>query len=548
MGAVDLRPYQEEARRAVEREWDEGRAKTLLVLPTGCGKTIVFAMVAKDVVDGGGRVLVLAHRGELLDQAADKIGKATGLGCSVEKAERTSVGEWFRVTVGSVQTMMRPSRLDRFPRDWFDAIIVDEAHHALSASYQAVLDHFDAADVLGVTATPDRGDRRNLGAYFDSIAYEYTLPRAIKEGYLCPIKAQTVPLAIDLAAVRTQSGDYSAGDLGTALDPYLERIADEMLAAGCTERKTVVFLPLVKTSQKFRGILEAKGFHAMEVNGESADRAETLAAFDEAGGGAVLCNSMLLTEGWDCPSVDCVVVLRPTKVRSLYCQMVGRGTRLSPETGKTELLLLDFLWHVERHELCRPAHLIAESEDVARAMTERLEQAGCPEDLEEVEREAAKDVVEERERALAEQLESMRKRKRKLVDPLQFEMSIASEDLTGYVPQFAWEMAPASDAQKEALEKAGICPDEIGCAGKASLLMDKIAKRRAEGLATPKQIRQLEGRGFRRVGEWTMDQASALISRIAANGWRTPASIDPATYEPSREARAARVPTLRLGA
>ena len=548
MGAVDLRPYQEEARRAVEREWDEGRAKTLLVLPTGCGKTIVFAMVAKDVVDGGGRVLVLAHRGELLDQAADKIGKATGLGCSVEKAERTSVGEWFRVTVGSVQTMMRPSRLDRFPRDWFDAIIVDEAHHALSASYQAVLDHFDAADVLGVTATPDRGDRRDLGAYFDSIAYEYTLPRAIKEGYLCPIKAQTVPLAIDLAAVRTQSGDYSAGDLGTALDPYLDRIADEMLAAGCTERKTVVFLPLVKTSQKFRGILEAKGFRAMEVNGESADRAETLAAFDEAGGGAVLCNSMLLTEGWDCPSVDCVVVLRPTKVRSLYCQMVGRGTRLSPETGKTELLLLDFLWHVERHELCRPAHLIAESEDVARAMTERLEQAGCPEDLEEVEREAAKDVVEERERALAEQLESMRKRKRKLVDPLQFEMSIASEDLTGYVPQFAWEMAPASDAQKEALEKAGICPDEIGCAGKASLLMDKIAKRRAEGLATPKQIRQLEGRGFRRVGEWTMDQASALISRIAANGWRTPASIDPATYEPSREARAARVPTLRLGA
>ena len=548
MGAVDLRPYQEEARRAVEREWDEGRAKTLLVLPTGCGKTIVFAMVAKDVVDGGGRVLVLAHRGELLDQAADKIGKATGLGCSVEKAERTSVGEWFRVTVGSVQTMMRPSRLERFPHDWFDAIIVDEAHHALSASYQAVLDWFDGADVLGVTATPDRGDRRDLGAYFDSIAYEYTLPRAIKEGYLCPIKAQTVPLAIDLAAVRTQSGDYSAGDLGTALDPYLERIADEMLAAGCAERKTVVFLPLVKTSQKFRGILEAKGFRAMEVNGESADRAETLAAFDEAGGGAVLCNSMLLTEGWDCPSVDCVVVLRPTKVRSLYCQMVGRGTRLSPETGKTELLLLDFLWHVERHELCRPAHLIAESEDVARAMTERLEQAGCPEDLEEVEREAAKDVVEERERALAEQLESMRKRKRKLVDPLQFEMSIASEDLTGYVPQFAWEMAPASDAQKEALEKAGICPDEIGCAGKASLLMDQIAKRRAEGLAPPTQIRQLEGRGVRRVGEWTMDQASALISRIAANGWRTPASIDPATYEPSREARAARVPTLRLGA
>ena len=527
MPAVELRPYQQEAREAIAREWDGGRRKTLLVLPTGTGKTVVFAFVAKDAVDAGGRVLVLAHRGELLQQAADKIGAATGLGCSVEKAERTCLGEWFRVVVGSVQTLMRSKRLEQFPHDYFGVIIVDEAHHALSDSYQTVLGWFPEARVLGVTATPDRGDRRNLGAYFDSIAYEYTLPSAIRDGHLCPIKAQTVPLSID---------------------PYLERIADEMLAAGCMERKTVCFLPLVKTSRKFRGILAAKGFRALEVNGESAERAETLAAFDAAGGGAVLCNSMLLTEGWDCPSVDCVVVLRPTKVRSLYCQMVGRGTRLSPETGKTELLLLDFLWHVERHELCRPAHLIAESEDVARAMTERLEQAGCPEDLEEVEREAAKDVVEERERALAEQLESMRKRKRKLVDPLQFEMSIASEDLTGYVPQFAWEMAPASDAQKAALEKAGICPDEIGCAGKASLLMDKIAKRRAEGLATPKQIRQLEGRGFRRVGEWTMDQASALISRIAANGWRTPASIDPATYEPSREARAARVPTLRLGA
>ena len=532
MPSVELRPYQQEAREAIAREWDGGHRKTLLVLPTGTGKTVVFAFVAKDAVDAGGRVLVLANRGELLQQAADKIGAATGLGCSVEKAERTCLGEWFRVVVGSVQTLMRSKRLEQFPHDYFDAIIVDEAHHALSDSYQAVLGWFPEARVLGVTATPDRGDRRNLGAYFDSIAYEYTLPSAIRDGHLCPIKAQTVPLSIDLSAVKVQSGDYAAGDLGTALDPYLERIADEMLAAGGLARKTVCFLPLVKTSQKFRGILAAKGFRALEVNGESAERAETLAAFDAAGGGAVLCNSMLLTEGWDCPSVDCVVVLRPTKVRSLYCQMVGRGTRLSPETGKTELLLLDFLWHTERHELCRPAHLVAEGEDVARAMTERLEQAGCPEDLEEVEREAAKDVVEERERKLAEQLASMRSRKRKLVDPLQFEMSIAAEDLSGYVPQFGWEMAPTSEAQKAALEKAGIFPDEVECAGKASLLLDKISKRRAEGLATPRQIRQLEGRGFRRVGEWSFDQATTLISRIAANGWRTPASVDPASYDP----------------
>ena len=185
-------------------------------------------------------------------------------------------------------------------------------------------------------------------------------PTAIREGYLCPIRAQTVPLSIDLAGVKVSAGDFAAGDLGTALDPYLERIADEMLAAGCMQRKTVAFLPLVATSKKFAAALAAKGFDAMEVDGESEDRAEVLERYEQAGPGAVLCNSMLLTEGWDCPSVDCVVVLRPTKVRSLYVQMVGRGTRLSPETGKAELLVLDFLWMTERHDLCRPAHLVAQ--------------------------------------------------------------------------------------------------------------------------------------------------------------------------------------------
>lgn len=534
---MELRPYQEAARRAVEAEWEAGRRRTLLVLPTGTGKTVVFAHVAKDVVDAGGRVLILAHRGELLEQAADKLSAATGLGCSVEKAERTGAGEWFRVTVGSVQTMMREKRLRRFEPDAFDAIVVDEAHHALSDSYQAVLGHFPEARVLGVTATPDRADKRDLGAYFQSIAYEYTLPRAIKEGHLCPIKAQTVPLRLDLDGVRVTRGDFAAADVGSALDPYLEQIADEM-AAACRGRKTVVFLPLVATSKKFRRILEERGFRAAEVNGESADRAETLAAFD---GGAydVLCNSMLLTEGWDCPSVDCIVVLRPTKSRPLYAQMVGRGTRLSPDTGKEELLLLDFLWHSENHELCRPAHLVAPDADVARAMTARVEESGRPEDLEEMERKASEDVVREREEALAERLKEQRNRKRKLVDPLQFEFSIMDADLTGYVPQFAWEMAPASDAQKAALEKAGIFPDEIESAGKASLLMDRISKRRAEGLTTPKQIRFLEGRGFKDVGTWTFDAASRLIGRISANGWRTPKGVDPATYRPEAAPEAA---------
>ena len=523
---VELRPYQQEAKESIFAEWAKGVRRTLLVLPTGCGKTVVFAKVAEECVRGGDRVLILAHRGELLGQAADKIHKTTGLGCATEKAGQTCIGSWFRVTVGSIQSLMREKRLSQFPEGYFQTIIIDEAHHCLSDSYQRVLEHFKAAKVLGVTATPDRGDMRDLGEFFESLAYEYTLPKAIKSGYLSPIRALTVPLKLDLTSVGIQAGDFKAGDIGTALDPYLYQIADEMVKY-CMDRKTVVFLPLVKTSQKFRDILNGKGFCAAEVNGDSADRAEILEAF-ERGDHNVLCNSMLLTEGWDCPSVDCIVVLRPTKVRSLYSQMVGRGTRLYP--GKGHLLLLDFLWHTERHELCHPASLICQDEEVARQMTANIEEAGIPVDIEAAERQAAEDVVAQREEALAKQLEEMKRRKKKLVDPLQFEMSIQAEDLSGYVPAFGWEMGPPSEQQKSTLEKLGILPDGIENAGKAAKILDRLDKRRMEGLATPKQIRFLEGRGFQHVGTWQFDTARRMLDRIAANGWRIPQGINPQEY------------------
>lgn len=525
---MQLRPYQQEARTAIQKEWTDGKKKTLLVLPTGCGKTIVFSKVIEDRVRKGERVLVLAHRSELLDQASDKLQKSTGLKTATEKAEQTSLGSFFRVVVGSVQTLQQEKRLSKFPPDFFDTIVVDEAHHCISNGYQRVLKHFEEANVLGVTATPDRGDMRNLGSYFESLAYEYTLPKAIKEGYLTPIKALTIPLKLDLSTVKQQSGDFSTRDLGTALDPYLENIADEMIKH-CSNRKTVVFLPLVKTSQKFKYILNERGFRATEVNGSSDDRAEILEDFEKDKYN-VLCNSMLLTEGWDCPSVDCIVVLRPTKVRSLYSQMVGRGTRLFE--GKTELLLLDFLWHIERHELCHPAHLIASSDEVARKMTENIEESGQAVDLESAETQAESDVLAEREEALAKQLAEMRRRKQKLVDPLQFEMSIQAEDLSNYVPSFGWEMAPPSDKQVKALEKLGILPDQIDNAGKANLMLDRLQKRKEQGLATPKQIRRLEIYGFKNVGTWQFENASKMISRIAANGWRLPKGVKPLEYAP----------------
>lgn len=526
---MELRPYQQEARSAVWEQWDTGRAKTLLVLPTGCGKTIVFAAITEDAVRKGGRVLILAHRGELLDQAADKIMKATGLGCSVEKAEQSCLGQWYRVTVGSVQTLMRAKRLEKFRPDYFDTIIIDEAHHAVSDSYQVILRYFSDAKVLGVTATPDRGDQKNLGKVFDSLAYEYTLPQAIKEGYLVPIRALTIPIKIDFTKVGVSAGDYKPGDIATALDPYLEQIAEEM-AKHCAARKTVVFLPLVKTSQKFRDILNRHGFRAAEVNGNSADREQILSDFSD-GKYNVLCNSMLLTEGWDCPEVDCVVVLRSTKVRALYCQMVGRGTRLAQ--GKDHLLLLDFLWHTERHELCRPACLIAESQEIAEKMTEKIASAGCPVDIEEAEKSASEDVVADREAALAEKLEKMKHRRSKLVDPMQYAMSIQDNALSDYVPAFGWEQNPVSESQKKALENRGIDPNAVDTAGRAEKLLKACAQRQLAGLATPKQIRRLEQYGFQHVGNWSFEAASNMIQRIACLGWKSvPKGVDPGTYAP----------------
>src|SRR5690606_6153418 len=145
---------------------------------------------------------------------------------------------------------------------------------------------------------------------------------------------------------------------------------------------------------------------------------------------------------------------------------------------------------------------------------------------------AAEDVVAQREEALAKQLAEMKRRKRALVDPLQFEMSIQAEDLANYVPAFGWEMAPPSQKQIKALEKMGIFPDEIDNAGKAAKLLERLEKRRREGLTTPKQIRFLEGRGFHHVGTWPFEAAKKLIDRIAANGWRVPRDIDPATFKP----------------
>lgn len=526
---MKLRPYQVEAKNAVLQKWGEGSQKTLLVLPTGCGKTIVFASIIQERINQGGRALVLAHREELLQQASDKIKTVTGMETALEKGSSTAWDSVLPITVGSIQSLCRANRLERYPRDYFTDIIVDEAHHCLSDTYQNVLSYFDSANILGVTATPDRGDKKNLAEFFDSLAYEYSLRKAVVQGYLARVVAKMIPLEIDLKKVSVSCGDYVASDIGHALEPYLEQIA-EVMARECVGRKTVVFLPLVSTSRKFCRLLQQKGMKAAEVNGESENRAEVLENF-ENGAYDVLCNSMLLTEGWDCPSVDCVVVLRPTKSRALYCQMVGRGMRLSP--NKENLLLLDFLWMTEKHSLCRPSALVSKSAEIAHKVDSKTLDVEC--DILEAEDQAERDIIKEREDAIAEELQRQRRRKARTVDPIQYAFSIADEDLVNYEPVLEWERAEPTQKQKELLEKWGIDSFSVKSKGKASLILDRLQFRCQNGLTTPKQIRLLERYGFREVGTWQFNEAKRLIGMIAANGWKIRYDlINPATYKPQQ--------------
>lgn len=509
---MELRPYQQKAVDAVFNSWREF-SKTLLVLPTGTGKTVVFSKVAEHALnEGDGKILVLAHREELLTQARDKIYAATNLPCAFEKAGESSLDSLAPITCASVQTLMRKPRLNRFSPRHYDTIIVDEAHHTLSDSYQNILGYFSSARVLGVTATPDRGDKRNLGAYFQDIAFEYSIRDAIKENYLSKILVKTVSLKISLDGVKTTAGDFSADDLGSAIDPYLEEIAKHIPK----DRKTLIFLPLIATSKRMTEILQSLGHKAEHIDGTSPDRHEILGRL-HTGKCRVLCNSMLLTEGFDEPSIECIVCLRPTKIRSLYAQIVGRGTRICE--GKDNLLILDFLWQSTQHDLCHASHLIAEKREIADKMTE-IANFGGTFDLEELEADAKDSARQEREASLVSAINANVNKKSRLIDPIEYALSIHDDALEDYSPTFAWEREKPTQKQMAVLSKMKFDPKTITSRGYAAMLLNKIIARHAAKLATPSQIKTLEKYGYSNVQEYSFEHASNYISQIANNGWR----------------------------
>ena len=495
---IALRPYQMHAHEASTRGFGDYQ-KQLAVLPTGSGKTILFAALAQDYQPR--RTLVLAHREELIDQAVDKIHKVTGLVAEIEMAEnRASLDA--PVVVASIQSLAREARRARWPGDHFGLVVVDECHHSISDSYSAVLRHFDEdADVLGVTATPDRGDKKNLGRYFENIAYEVTLIEMIKQNWLSPIQVKTVPLEIDLDGCRTTAGDWNAEDVGHALEPYLERIADVLFEH--RHRKILVFLPLISISQQLVALCRQRGMAAEHIDGQSKDRQEILKRF-KVGKTTLLSNAMLLTEGFDEPSIDCVVCLRPTQVRSLFSQIVGRGTRIYP--GKDHLLLLDFLWLSEEHNLIKPAHLIAGDEEEADAITKALEEDG---DLES----ALVTAEVDREAKLRERLKQNRHRTSRTFDAVEFALSIGDVNLAEFTPTMRWHEDDPTDKQRALLERFGLDPASIRNKGHASVLLDRLFMRSHLGLATAKQVRWMQRIGYKQPEMATFQEAKAFLTQ-----------------------------------
>ena len=548
---IDPRPYQQKAAAAIHREWDAGNKKTLVVMPTGTGKTIVFASIVNDQVAEGEHVLILAHREELLQQASDKLKMVTGLETALEKAQNSALDSDKMVVVASVQTLSKQNRLMKYPRDYFGTIIIDEAHHTAAKTYKGILEHFIDAKVLGVTATPDRSDMKSLSDIFDSLAFEYKLPDAIREGYLCKINTKTIPVEVDISKVHINAGDFSAQDLGNVLDLYLDTIADAIVRE-CQNRKTVIFTPLVRISKRLCNILNKRNFKTAEVNGASADREDVLKGFDN-GEYKALTNAMLLTEGWDCPTVDCIICLRPTKSRSLYAQIVGRGTRLCE--GKKNLLVLDFLWLTKKHSLCHPADIFCEDPEVAQKTTDMLADAaltgsnsqenfGSPElGLIEAIEEAQTELDEEKRKALCElekqdtiqrKLQAQRQKPRGLVDPLQYIFSIEAPELNDYQPMFESERQEPSDDIIDSISCYGVKGDAIKSQGLAAAILKRLIARRASGMATPKQIRCLESFGFVHVGRWTMQYASSFLNVISSHDWELPNGFDASTLDPEK--------------
>jgi superfamily II DNA or RNA helicase len=502
---MQLRPYQSKAVEAIENEYAAGKRSTLLVLPTGCGKTFVFSNVAIDHRKKKNKpVLVLAHRSELLDQAGESL-RGMGMAVRVEKAQERAAGRYSDAVVASVQTLCNQKRLDAFDRDHFGLVVIDEAHHAPNKTYKAIIDHFASADVLGVTATPNRHDEIGLRNIFQSCAFQYSLAVAIRDKWLCPIRGMQVEVqGIHLEAVKVVAGEFSQPEMDAMLrdeETLQGMVRPTIELAG--DRPTIVFTPGVEHAHEiascFNRILGTGRAVAVDGSMDPVKRKEQIARF-KSGDAQFIVNVGVLTEGFDHPPTACIALFRPTRSLGLFAQMIGRATRLFE--GKTDALVLDF---VGMNNTVRTVTVMDVLDgtilsDAEHKKAQELQKQGF--DAEESLAKAKYFVAH---------LDSIQAKMRALstssaFDVLQMFSVPSAKGLYGG--------DKATEKQLAFLANKGVAVTPELEKGEASKLIDAFVRRQDSGLATFKQLKYLRKLGYvdNQIDQLTFERAGELIN------------------------------------
>lgn len=516
-----FRPYQREAAAAILGAWAKGQ-HCITVVATGGGKTLIAAGTsAKIQQNGGGRILFLANRNELCVQPMAAFADQLGVVPALEKAEDHAPLD-AAVVIGSVQTLTRKKRLERFPRDHFSYIFADECHMSVAESWKRIFDYFASAKRCGITATPFRTDGKKLSDIFEVEAYRKDLFALVDDGYLVdPDHVDRLETAISLAQVRvkhtTQGIDYDPQDAADAIQPYFKEIARE-LKEKHAQRHILAFLPLVASSQKFTEACRAEGIDAVHIDGEDPEREQKLELFKQGKIG-LLSNASLLHTGVDMPVCDATLNLRPTKSKVLYCQIVGRSTRTVPGlideikdapgrlaaiagSSKPKAFIIDPLWLSQDHDLVTPSFLIAPDEEFAVEMNKA---AGSSYSL----REVARFIQEEREAAIRRRLEATARFREGRIQAQFFAASIGDHSLFNYQPVYPWETRKPAPFTRALLSRAGIDPDTVQSEGLARQVMLAIGRRRYQGLAEIRTLGPAADSPLRTKDIWDLTAAEA---------------------------------------
>jgi superfamily II DNA or RNA helicase len=523
---LSLRDYQ---RIGCDRTWQmfygEGFDRLLGVAATGSGKTIMFADLARRAVEAGGKALVLVDQEELVFQAVERIRDTTGYVADIEQAENHADPE-SSVIVSTVQSMRR--RLEKYHHDNFSLVVADEADRSAADQWRLVLGHFDEhAKILGVTATPKRADRKDIMEYYQAKAFEISLFDLIRDGYLSRIKVRTVPLKIDISGIKQTKGDYDAAQLDEVLQRYFGEIC-EAIKLYALDRKILIFWPLIRTSMAFVQATEREKLSARHIDGQSANRRLLQEQFRSSNPRTglgdhdfnILSNALLLSRGWDEPSVDCVINCRVTRHETMYRQVVGRGTRIFCPRGcvracdhpeaKRDLLILDFLWQFEKFNVMRPADLIAKNKKQAKDISAKIDGLGEEVDLEWADDEVAREI----ENTLVKEFARKKKKRGTLFDALEWAANMDIRELVDWEPETARDLQPITDRQEKRLERMGFLLASVKGFGHAERIIEIANQRIKDGLASFKQVHWL--RRFGVVDAWNVNfvEASKLLDRF----------------------------------